>query len=239
MAVELNGQKYEVSEAPRADGRVRFLFERNRIALRPSVLAVAEGVQAGEAGKFEEAMECFERAARADRFDPWPTYHRGGTLLHLRRYQEAADALADTEELAPGFYHCRSDRWLATMLAARKLDHETFLAVRQLSDGNVPPPRGERVARRAIEKAPIGLLFLGLGDVLSKMKRTEEAEKAYRKGLEVAEEPDVKTRLLTHLGANLADEGEKSRLLGEAIELQGNLVAAAMAVVALAASRGN
>jgi tetratricopeptide (TPR) repeat protein len=236
VVVSVNGREYEVSDTPKPEGgSVKCLFVRNRIALRPSTLAVAEGVRAAEGGHFVEALAHFERAAIADPFDPWPRYHQGGALLDLGRHREAAGALAATEKLAPGFYHCRSDRWLAENLAAGLIEPSMFRLVRQIVDGNPEPKQAVDLARAGLEKAKMGLLFLTLGDALSKLHRSHEAEEAYRQGLRIAEEPDVRTRLLTGLGAIVNDSNEKLRLLHEAVELRGNLVAAAMASVLLAA----
>lgn len=239
VVVEMNGRQYEVSEAPRADGKVRFIFERNRIALRSSTMAVDDGVRAGEASDFSSALAHFERAATFDPFDPWPHYHQGGTLLYLRRYRDAAKALAVTERLAPGFYHCRSDRWLAESLASGAIAHDTFKLVRELVDGKPAPEKAEKLAREGLLKANIGPLHLAHGESLFHLGRTKEAEDSYRRGLQIAEEPDVRTRLLVALGAIVGDEGEKLRVLHEAIELQGNLVASGMAAVVLAAARAS
>jgi tetratricopeptide (TPR) repeat protein len=235
VIVEMNGREYEVSDAPKPTGRTRFLFVRNRIALRPSTLAVADGVRAAESGNFVAALACFERAAVADPFDPWPRYHQGGALLDLERYREAAETLEATERLAPGFYHCRSDKWLAESLAGGTLEHGTFRLVRQIVDGKPDAEQAVRLARGGLEKSKIGLLYLALGDALCKLRRTSEADDAYRRGLEIAEEPDVRTRLLAGLGSIVGDEAEKLRLLQEAIGLRGNLVAAAMSALLIAA----
>jgi hypothetical protein len=53
----------------------------------------------------------------------------------------------------------------------------------------------------------------------------------------ITDEPDVRTCLLVGLAAVTADSAERTRHLHEAIELSGNLVAAAMATIMLASSR--
>ena len=65
------------------------------------------------------------------------------------------------------------------------------------------------------------------------MDRRPEAEAAFREGLAVAAEPHLKTRLLLELGVLVAPGAERVRLLHEAQDLKGDLVAAAMAALAL------
>jgi tetratricopeptide (TPR) repeat protein len=236
VVVEREGERFELSNLPRVAADSRFVFVRNRIALRPSTLAVSAGEDAGMARDFEGALAHFRRAALADAYDPWPRYHEGGTLLYLRRYSEAEAALEATELLAPGFYHCRSDRWLAEQLAKGAVGHETFLLVRRLTDGAPPASVTVDLARAGLAKADVAPLWLELGKALGTLGRREEAEEAYRRGLDRAAEADVRTRLLVELGAIVRDAAEKAEVLHEAIELRGNLVASAMAMTLLSPS---
>jgi len=136
VVVEIDDVTWELSDLPAARGRVRFLFVRNRIELQLSTDAVASGTAAAERGDREAALDHFRRAAAADPFNPWPSYHASMVLLELRRYGEAVESYRRTEALAPGWYHCRGDRWLAERLAAGDVDHAVFQAVRQLLDGH-------------------------------------------------------------------------------------------------------
>jgi len=63
--------------------------------------------------------------------------------------------------------------------------------------------------------------------------RQDEAEAAYREGLTGAAEPDVHTRLLVQLGNCVPAGPERDGLLREAVELRGNLVASATAMILL------
>ncbi len=236
VIAEVEGESFELSELSTPKGRVRFVFRRNRLTLRRATDAVEHGVAAAEREDFAEALTHFERAAQADAFDPWPRYHAGLTLLHLRRYAEAAASYRATEQLAPGWYHCRFDTWLADRLAAGALSHEAFLALHQLVDGALEPAAALALADEALAKGELAILHLLRGDALGRLTREAEAEAAYRSGLATADEPDVKTRLLVALANRTADALEKTRLLHEAVELGGNLVAAAMAKVLLASS---
>ena len=157
------------------------------------------------------------------------------TLLHLRRYREAVDRFGVTEDLAPGWYHVRADRWLSERLATSAIDHAMFERIRGLVDGAWAPELALAEAQRALALKEMGVLHLVAGNALQRLGRAAEAETEYRNGLAIAEEPDVKTRLLTALGGHIAERGEKERLLLQALELRGNLVAAAMATVMLKA----
>jgi tetratricopeptide (TPR) repeat protein len=238
VVVEIDGARWEVADAPAAPGRVQFVFERNRIELQASADAVDSGTAAAQARNLEAALELFRRAARADRFNPWPSYHAGMALLESRRYAEAVESYQRTEALAPGWYHCRSDRWLAERLAAGEVDHAAFQALRQLVDGRMTPDQAVALAEATLARCELGAVRLALGDALAKLGRRAEAEAAYRQGLAGADEPDVRTRLLVALASAVGDRGERRKLLHAAIELSGNLVSAAVAAVMLASTPG-
>jgi tetratricopeptide (TPR) repeat protein len=234
-----DGPTCELSDLPAGPGRVRFVFQRNRLSLQPSNAAVAKGTAAAERGELEAALEHFRRAAAADLFDPWPRYHAGMALTELRRYSEAIDSYQATEALAPGWYSCRADRWLVERLAAGAIDHDTFSAVRRIVDGGLAPTDAAARAEAALARCEIGPLYLARGDALAKLRRTGDAADAYRRGLAITDERDVRTCLLVGIAAVTADSTERTRHLHEAIELSGNLVAAAMATVMLASRPAN
>jgi tetratricopeptide (TPR) repeat protein len=238
VVVEIDGATWELSDLPAVRGRARFLFERNRIELWPSTAAVASGTAAAVRGDREAALDHFRRAAAADRFNPWPSYHAGMALLELRRYAEAVESYRRTEALAPGWYHCRGDRWLAERLAAGEIDHAVFQAVRQLVDGRMAPEQAVALAEATLARGELPELRLALGDALVKLGRKAEAEAAYRRGLAGTDEPDVRTRLLVALGNAVADRAERRQLLHAAIELSGNRVSAAMATILLGSVPG-
>jgi tetratricopeptide (TPR) repeat protein len=233
----VEGRRYELDEvAPLDNQRVQFVFERNRTTLRPATAATERGEQQGSAGRYEEALEAFRAAAQADPFDPHARYQEGLTLLHLRRYAEAVEAYEAAEELAPGWFHCRADLWLARQLALGNLSQETFLALHVLEDAELPPEEKVKLAAQALSRTPrLAPLHLLHGKSLSRLGRPDEAQAAYRQGLACEPEPDTKTRLLVELGVLVADAAERVRLLREAQALGGNLVAAATATLALRA----
>ena len=76
-------------------------------------------------------------------------------------------------------------------------------------------------------------LYLAHGENLVKAGRRDEAARFFQAGLKNALDPDLRTRLLVALGAVHPDKIEGARLFGKAVELNGNLVAAAQALIAL------
>jgi tetratricopeptide (TPR) repeat protein len=233
----VDGRRYELDEVgPVREGRVQFVFKRNRITLRPAAVLTERGEKQGSAGRFDEALADFRAAGNADPFDPHSRYEAGLTILHLGRYAEAVEMYEKTEELAPGWFHCRADLWLARHLEAGELGQESFLALYMLEDGPLPPKEKVRLAGQALVRTPhLALLHLCRGKNLAQLGKMREAQDAYRQGLAHVSEPDVKTRLLVELAVVVDDGVEKSSLFREAQALGGNLVAAATATVALKA----
>jgi tetratricopeptide (TPR) repeat protein len=108
--------------------------------------------------------------------------------------------------------------------------------VRVIDKGGLPAAQVVALAEAALQQGELGVLRLQLGEALRKLGRHADAEEAYRRGLAIAEEPDVRTRLLFALGVTTKDPLEKTQRLHEAIDLAGNLVAAAMATLVLASN---
>jgi tetratricopeptide (TPR) repeat protein len=222
----------ELDELDGAPGRVRFVFERDRITLRPALEWTRRGEQLGAAGDHAEALQAFNKASAADPFDPHSRYQAAFTSLHLRRYAEAERLYAEVERLAPGWFHCRSDRWLAGQLAAGAVDHDTFLALHTLQDGDLPPAQKLALAEQALRRAPrLPLLHLHHAKALAQLGRGPQALAALRTGLAADPEPDARTRLLVELAATTPDPAERDSSLRDAEALAGNLVAAATARV--------
>jgi tetratricopeptide (TPR) repeat protein len=236
VVVTVEGKRYEMDEvAGGREGSVQFAFERNRMTLRPCEVLTERGKEAGGQGRFDEALGLFREAGRADRYAPEPRYQAGWTLLHLQRYPEAVDSYDETERLAPGWFHCRSDLWLAQQLALGKLPHELFLLCGALEDGPLDPEAKVRLAEQGLARAPdLALLHYHHGKNLKARNLPFQAQAALRRGLNCADEPDVRTRLLVELATLVDGAEEKRHLLRQAVELNGNLVAAAMARVVLA-----
>lgn len=224
-----DGRQLELDQLAGLDGRLRFVFERDRVSLRAATELGARGGEAGAAGRHDEALALFRAAAAADPHDPQPRYEEGLTLLLMRRYAEAVEAYAATEALAPGWFHCRADLWLARELAAGRLEHATFEALRMLEDGGVEPAAKLELADAALAAAPrVAALHYHRGRVLEELGRGDDAFAAFGAALACDPEPDIRTRILVQL-AMLLEGDQRAALLEEARALGGNLVAAAIA----------
>ena len=242
VVVSLDDRDYELDEVP-GDLRsvtVRFGFVRNRPSLGLCKALTEEGGALGGRGEYYEALGAFRRAAKVDRFDPQPRYEEGLTLMYLERYAEAAEYFAATEQLAPGWYNCRGDRWLAEQLAAGEVPHAVFLLLRTEDSTPESAPYEQRLglADEAVRHLPrFAPLHLFRGRTLEALGREPEAAGAYRTGLAADPEPDVRTRLCLSLHAVEPSGDEKKRLLEAAAALadSGNLMAASMARVILRA----
>jgi len=224
-----DGRQVELDQVGRPEGQLRFVFERDRVSLRRATELGRRAGAAGAAGRLEEALELFRAAAAADPHDPHPRYEAGVTLLALRRYADAVTEYEATEAIAPGWFHCRADLWLARELLAGRLSHAVFEALRALED--IPDEPAAKLARAdaALAAAPgVAALHYHRGRALQQLGRGDDAFAAFGAGLACDPEPDIRTRLLVQL-AMLLDGGQSAELFAEARELGGNLVAAAIA----------
>lgn len=230
----IDGRHYELDAVPPAhNGKLQFLFERNRITLRPAVVAIEEAMQLGSDGKYAESLEALARATELDPFDPQPSYLAGLSLLHLKRYAAAVESYDRCETLAPGWFHVRTDRWLAERLAGSQIDHDTFLAHLELTDGTAPPEQQLALATQMLKAHPsLGIFQLHRGKLLLALGREPEALEAFRAGLALENDAGTRTRLLVELGGRLPDP-ERAQHLEAAIALDGARVVAAMAQVLL------
>ena len=229
-----DGTSLELDEVTEFGSRIRFSFQRDRIALRRASALVEEGEKLGADGQLDEALVKFREAAQIDPQFAHARYQEGFTLCVLRRYEEAVAAYTKTEELAPGWFHCRADLWVAQQLAAGKLDHDTFEALRELEDGPASPEAKRELAERAIARAPaVPGLYLEYGRVLARLGQTEAARAALRDGLARDPDRDIRTRMLVQLAIVTEDKAERTQLFEEAVRIDGNLVASATARLAL------
>lgn len=232
----VDNDERELDEVQSVSGQqVHFIFKRNRLTLEPARRRTGEGEQIGAQGHHAEAHTAFQEAARLDPFDPHPRYLSGLALLHLRRYHEAVVEYGATERLAPGWFNCRADLWLARELARGAMDHGLYQVVYLLEDSPMPPQEKVRMAEGALRTAPrLAPLHLFYGHNLATLGAQAEAETAYRNGLGCVTEPDVRTQLLVALGMTVPSERERVALLSEAAAAtNGNLISAAMATLAL------
>ncbi len=232
--------RYEVEEVPRqVQGVLKIFYERNRIALQLGEGLTQQAIEKASAGEYDEAVALFERASAVDRYHPHPHYGRGLALLRLGRYEEAAESYEAAERLAPGWFICRSDLWVARQLAAGALPHEAFEVLRVLEDSRQEAGEKLELAERGLGAfANMPHLHFHRGLNLMALKREADAERAFRAGLGMDPEVDVKTRLLLNLALSVASRDEKLTLIREAVMLNGNLSAGAMAKVQLVLMEG-
>ena len=230
----IEGRPMELDEmAPKPNERVQFVFERNRVALRLSSAEVQRGEQLASQGKLEEGLEAFRKAQQLDPYDPQPHYLEGLTLLHLKRFPEAVEATARVEKLAPGWFHSRAQAWIARELAAGRVSHDVFLRLRELEDGEAPPEQKLAMAEATVKTAPhVAAVHLALGNAHLALRNVEAARAAFKAGLAQDPEPDVASRLRLRLALSGAPDAEGLKMLELAADPKGNLVAAAMALVA-------
>jgi hypothetical protein len=152
-------------------------------------------------------------------------------------YEQAVMCFRKAEELAPGWFHCRRYLWLAQQLAQGKVDQDTFLTLQELDDNPQArmPDAKVSLARDALTKNPrVAWLHLCLGSNLKALNQFREAEAAFRRGLDDADDPDVKSYLLLELAVLQKPSSPlRTQLLEEVRSLNGNLTATASANLAL------
>jgi tetratricopeptide (TPR) repeat protein len=237
VVVRHAGRTVELDELPalldapdEEDDGVQFLFVRNRMVLQRAEAAVAQGEELAQQGRYDEALAAFEAGAAIDPGDPHPRYLAALALGHLGRYPEALARYDEVEQLAPGWFQVRADRALLAELAEGTLDHEAWVALAVVDAGALPPNDALTLARQLGASYPrLGQPHLAEGRALLALGDPDEAERAFRRGVRVATEPDVRSRLLFELGTLVENQEERARYLEEAQLLPGNLVAAAMA----------
>jgi tetratricopeptide (TPR) repeat protein len=229
-----DGEERELDEIAHVGaGRYDFQFRRNRLQLQMTAVLVQQGMELGSGGKLADALEKFHQAAEIDPHDPDPVYQSGVCLLDMGLYKAAREAFEKVELLAPGWFHCRSDRWLAESLEAGTISEDEFRVLRVLGDGVLPPDEALRMATQAVNRWPtFAPLYLPLGDLHRDRQDTVGALACYRKGLELVAEPDLESRLLC-AAAGLLPQGsaERAELVKRAVSLQGSLVAQATAAL--------
>jgi tetratricopeptide (TPR) repeat protein len=224
-----NGNELELDEITNVgQGSYRFQFRRNRLSLLKATTLTTKGNELASAGNYSDAMEKYHEASEVDPYDPDPVYQSGMCLLELGAYGKAREAFEEVERLAPGWFRCRSDRWLAEGLESGTISDEEFRLLRVLDDGGLPPAQATSLVKQAVERFPeFAPLYLFLGN---SSRDERDAIAAYRKGLELVDEPDLESRLLCALAGRLsAEQPERKQLVERAVSLKGSRVARATA----------
>lgn len=228
----IGDRRCEIGEldAGSVNGPVRFVFERDRRTLRPGIAAAERGSKLGGEGEHAAALEQFLQGADADAWDPHCRYEAAFTMLHLRRYAEAAAMYAEVEQLAPGWFHARADQWLAEQLAAGRFGHAMFVLVHVLQDGPGPAAEKLQVADAAIARGAVApVVQLLRGKQLLRLSRVDEAVAAFEAGLAGEVDPHTRAQLQVELASRCEDAERRAELLREAEASTVNLLAAAVA----------
>ena len=231
----IENRKVELDKLPpQIEGRCQFIFERNKICLEPCERMVSQGKAAGSENNFDKALKLFEAAAEKDEFSPEPFFHMGFTLLHLKKYTEACGAYDEVEKRAPGWYHSRTDRYLAELLISEKIRHENWLTLTLLEDGLEPLTEKLKIAEALAGEIPnCDLALYQLAEIHHKIGDNEAAYKSAVAALKISENFAVKTRILLLLGLTAPEKAQAHEYLEQAKKLNGNLVAAATAQMCL------
>ncbi len=228
VVASLNGVQMEMDELPLDATQARFFQARNRPTLVLAAALTAEGRRAFEQGNHASALDSFSKAAQLDAYDPDCRYLAALCLLHLKRYAEASASYKQLERLAPGWSQVRHDIWLAQELAAGRLNHESWLLELEFLHGAVPPL--ERVLQALNLYPKYAPLLLAHGRVLKVSGEEAEANKAYQKALALAENEDLKSRILLAASQVVPQAELRKQILGHLLSLKlPNLTAAATA----------
>jgi tetratricopeptide (TPR) repeat protein len=224
----------ELDELHPATGtHYHFEFVRNRLQLQKAITLTRLASEKAAAGELAAAIELFQAASEVDPHDPDPHYQCGIALMDLGAFAAARESFAEVERLAPGWFHCRTDHWIAGQVESGELPVEAWTILHGLEDAGLPKSEVESLARQALDRFPqFAPLWLVLGDCLRDRQSTAEAERAYRRGIDAAQEPNVESRLLVALAGILpAGSDERRQLVLRALELKGSLVAQAVACI--------
>ena len=210
------------------EGKYDFIFERNRLSLGKATALTGRANDLATQGRQADALELYLEASEVDPFDPTPVYQSGMCLLEIGAFAKGREAFEEVERLAPGWFRCRSDRWIAEGLEQGTISPDQLMILRLLEDGGLDPKEGKKYAEAAVEKFPH---FAPFHLALAKYSDDDESAIAsLRRGLELVEEPDLESRLLCQLAGSLPKESEeRKQLIDRAIGLKGSLVALASA----------
>lgn len=231
-------RRYEVDELPSlASVELKLGVERNRITLQSASVLAEQGKAARAAGRVDEALGLFRQAQKADPYDPDAVMLEAFALASQERFFEAAARFEEVERLAPGWPGCRTSLWFCQRIAAGELSAEAFALAATLEATNPDSPGRTELLRDGLQQFPdVALLWLEEAARLKAGGATAEARAAFERGLAARGDDDVRTRLLLEIAQVEEGTARESRLR-EAVALNGNLVAAAVAELMLDAPR--
>lgn len=225
LLATVQNREYELHDLPRElRSQAGFVFRRNRVTLPLAQALFFHGREAAQGNDPVKALEFYQRAAAIDRYDPDSRMGAGFLLLQLRRLDEAVQVYNEADRLAPGWYRLSTEAWCARELAAGRLMPPAWLAVLQLESGRSSAQETLQFAGPVLKLLPrIAPLHYWHGRALQDLNQPAEA--SYRKAIDLAGEPNLKTRALYALGALTSDRA----LLQAAADLRGHLPSATQA----------
>lgn len=235
IVANIRNNTYEIDDLPSItelgeEGKVEFNFYRNRIVLSQSDFLTSKATKLFSTKKVAEALELYREAIKADLHNPQPHYELGYALL---LNEEIADGLEEsvlTEELAPGWYQCREQIWLAGEVLKGHLDPKIMGLLGILDDAAISTTEKIELAKNGLKMMPRqSSILLRLGIILKAVGSEAEAKKCLLEALESAVEPDVETRICIEIVALEKDQKKIESLLQRARHPEGNLLADAMA----------
>lgn len=236
VVVKIGDELFELNDIPVVQTeKVEFLPMRSKVELRLASQLCEEGKAFAEQGDVATAVSRFESAAKADPCSYLPYYYQAAIYMHKGDWGKAVEAYEKAETLCPGWENTRSELWLAKELAAGRMKEDAYKAALIVGNNRSTPEQVTQVCRETLDKySGYAECYLWLGKIMVQEGKNEEALEQYRKGLVVAEDPDVKSRLLVNISLLTSDQTEKISLLKECAQIEkGNIVARATAIYLL------
>jgi tetratricopeptide (TPR) repeat protein len=231
VIVETDDGLYELDDLPAFFGEFSLRPIRNRRALLPSFVLIKRARESAAKEQYDEAVEATKQAAESDPFDPDPPHTMGDLLLASGDHAEAAEAFEKAEQLAPRLTNSETKLWLIKQIRDGQYDEDVFRTLWPLWVESLEPYELLKQAQRALRRHPkLALLHREHGEALRAMGRMREAAESFHKGLDCECDNRVRTQLL--FGAAQAaekDSGEQKRFVEQAAQMNGALIAGAMA----------
>ena len=231
---------YELDDVPsiRENGKVSFIYVRNRPTLPLSEQYRQRALQHMSADRKDDGLADLREAVRVDPYNPAAHAHFGQALMMANRIPEAVDAYATAEEIAPGWYQVRSDLWLAQQIVAGSVPQEVFLLLLFVENEGVSARERLQIAQKLLEIVPhLAASHAAMATALEAAGRPADAAESLRQALACHPEPDLHTRLLLRSALAADNLAKKQALWRQAVDLNGNIMASAMARFALANAR--
>ena len=233
MVLRLGEKQLELDQVKKIgeNETCQFLFVRNCMELDKSTILVQQAYELLSNGNQADALDKFLEAHEVDPRNPNPLYQAAACLMDMGMYAQARDTFEEVDRLAPGWFQCRTGKWIANEIEEGRVAGEQYLMLRLLQDGRDGFGQEEMIgmAEKAVEKfGDFAPFHAELGNILQQNDQPEKAIEVFLNGIEAAKEPDVESRLLVALAGLLpAESPERKSLIERAASLEGSLMAEA------------